>query len=133
MGGGVRILLDTCAFIWLTSAPGHLGPAAKAALEDPHKERFLSLASVWEIVLKYHTGKLPLPKIPEVWIEEQVRLQDITILNIERGVIYKSGELPPVHRDPFDRVIAADALVHKMPVLTPDTPYREYGCQVIWG
>ncbi len=128
----MRILLDTCAFIWLVSDPGQLGPAAKAALEDPHQERFLSLASVWEVVLKYNTGKLPLPRTPEVWIEEQTRIQDITILNLERRVIYKSGELPPIHRDPFDRMIVADSLIHKMPVLTPDGPYREYGCKVIW-
>ncbi len=128
----MRILLDTCAFIWLASDPGQLGPAAKAALEDPHKERFLSLASVWEIVLKYNTGKLPLPRMPEVWIEEQARIQDITILNLERGVIYKSGKLPSIHRDPFDRMIASDSLFHKMPILTPDGPYREYGCQVVW-
>jgi PIN domain nuclease of toxin-antitoxin system len=128
----VRILLDTCTFIWLASDPGQLGPVAKAALEDHHKERFLSLASVWEIVLKYYTGKLPLPRMPEDWIEEQTRIQDITILNLDRGVIYKSGKLPAVHRDPFDRMIAADALIHKMPVLTPDAPYLEYGCQVIW-
>jgi PIN domain nuclease of toxin-antitoxin system len=132
LGDGVRILLDTCAFIWLASDPGQLGPAAKAALEDPHKERFLSLASVWEIVLKYNTGKLPLPRMPEVWIEEQARIQDITILSLERGVIYKSGTLPSIHRDPFDRMIASDSLFHKMPILTPDGPYHEYGCQVIW-
>jgi len=128
----VRILLDTCTFIWLASDPRQLGPVAKAALDDHHKERFLSLASVWEIVLKYYSGKLPLPRMPEDWIEEQTRIQDITILNLERGVIYKSGKLPPVHRDPFDRMIAADALFHKMPILTPNAPYLEYGCQVIW-
>ena len=128
----MRILLDTCTFIWLASDPGQLGPAAKAALEDPHKERFLSLASVWEFVLKHNSGKLPLPRLPEDWIEEQTRIQDIEILNLERGVIYKSGKLPPVHRDPFDRMIAADSLIHKMPVLTPDRPYLEYGCHVIW-
>jgi len=128
----MRILLDTCAFIWLTSEPDHLGDAAKSALRDPHKERFLSLASVWEIVLKYHLGKLPLPSKPEEWVEEQTRIQDITILNLERGVIYRSGSLPPIHRDPFDRMIAADSLIHKMPILTPDGPFGEYGCKVIW-
>ena len=128
----MRIILDTCAFIWLTCDSGQLGPTAKAALEDPYRERFLSLASVWEIVLKHHTGKLPLPRLPEDWIEEQARIQDITILNLERGVIYQSGKLPPVHRDPFDRMIAADSLIHKMPILTPDESYLRYGCQVIW-
>jgi len=128
----MRILLDTCAFIWLTSDPGQLGRNAIEALEDTHKDRYLSLSSVWEIVLKYHTGKLPLPREPEVWIEEQARIQDITILNLERSVIYLSGQLPPIHRDPFDRMIAADSLIHKMPILSPDRPFPEYGCQVIW-
>jgi PIN domain nuclease of toxin-antitoxin system len=128
----MRILLDTCAFIWLTSDPGQLGRNAIEALEDTHKDRYLSLSSVWEIVLKYHTGKLPLPKKPEVWIEEQARIQDISILNLERSVIYLSAQLPPVHRDPFDRMIAADSLIHKMPILSPDRPFPEYGCQVIW-
>jgi PIN domain nuclease of toxin-antitoxin system len=128
----MRILLDTCAFIWLASDPDQLGDGAKQALRAPHKERFLSLASVWEIVLKYHTGKLPLPTKPEAWIEEQARIQDITILNLERGVIYQSGKLPAVHRDPIDRMIAADSLFHKMPILSPDGPFGEYGCQVIW-
>ena len=128
----MSILLDTCAFIWLTCAPEKLGTHAIAALEDTHQERFLSLASVWEIVLKYHTGKLPLPQKPEEWIEEQIRMQDITILNLEREVIYKSGNLPPVHRDPFDRIIAADSLIHTIPIISPDPPFGDYGCKVIW-
>ncbi len=132
MGSFVRILLDTCAFIWLASDPQHLGSGARSALEDPHKDRFLSAASVWEIVLKYHNGKLPLPQPPEEWIEEQTRVQDISIMNLERSVIYQSGRLPIVHRDPFDRMIAADSLINKMPILTPDEPFREYGCHVIW-
>jgi PIN domain nuclease of toxin-antitoxin system len=129
----MRILLDTCAFIWLVSDPDQLGSAAKLALGDPYKERFLSLASVWEIVLKYHTGKLPLPREPENWIEEQARIQDITILSLERGVIYHSGKLPTIHRDPFDRMIVSESLIHKMPILSPDRPFLEYGCQVIWS
>ena len=128
----MSIQLDTCALIWLTSTPEKLGTHATDILEDIHQERFLSLASVWEIVLKYHTGKLPLPQKPEEWIEEQVRLQDITILNLEREVIYKSGNLPPVHRDPFDRIIAADSLIHRIPIISPDAPFGDYGCKVIW-
>jgi PIN domain nuclease of toxin-antitoxin system len=128
----MSLLLDTCALIWLTSAPEKLGVEAIKALEDIHQERFLSLASVWEIVLKYQTGKLLLPQKPEKWIEEQTQIQDITILNLERAVIYSSGNLPPIHKDPFDRMIAADALYHKMRILSPDIPYQHYGCKVIW-
>ena len=128
----MRVLLDTCAFIWLTNEPGKLGPGAIMALEDPLKERLLSTATVWEIVLKYHNGKLPLPQKPEIWIEEQARIQDIRILNLEREVIYRSGHLPPIHKDPFDRMIAADSLYHHASILSPDKPYGDYGCHVVW-
>jgi len=128
----MSLMLDTCAFIWLTSSPDKLGYEAVKALEDIHQERFISQASVWEIVLKYQTGKLLLPQKPEKWIEEQTQIQDITILNLERTVIYNSGNLPPIHKDPFDRIIAADALYHRMKILSPDDPYRHYGCKVIW-
>jgi len=128
----MRVLLDTCTLIWLTSQPDQLGSEAILALSDPYKKRFLSLASVWEIVLKYHLGKLPLPQKPEEWIEEQIRIQDITILNLERAAIYQAGRLPMVHRDPFDRIIAADSLIHRMTLLSPDAPFHEYGCKVVW-
>ena len=88
----MTLLLDTCAFIWLTSAPEFLGAKAAQALGEPSNDRALSLASIWEITLKHHSGKLPLPSPPEVWIEEQLRLQDIEVLPMQRVVLYpKNG------------------------------------------
>jgi PIN domain nuclease of toxin-antitoxin system len=132
LGIGVTLLLDTCAFIWLTSAPEFLGAKAAKALGEPSNDRALSLASIWEITLKHHSGKLPLPSPPEVWIEEQLRLQDIEVLPMQRVVIYRSGSLPPIHKDPFDRVIAAEALHRDLRLLSPDEPFAKYGCSVIW-
>jgi PIN domain nuclease of toxin-antitoxin system len=128
----VTLLLDTCAFIWLVSAPEQLGAGAVKALDDPANDRVLSLASVWEIALKHHTGKLPLPAAPEVWIEEQLRLQDIEVLPLQRVVLYNSAKLPPVHKDPFDRVIAAEALHRDLRLVSPDGPFEKYGCEVVW-
>ena len=128
----MTLLLDTCAFIWLTSAPELLGAKAAKALDDPANDRVLSLASVWEITLKHHTGKLPLPSAPEVWIEEQLRLQDIEVLPLQRVVLYRSGCLPLIHKDPFDRVIAAEALHRDLRLLSPDEPFGKYGCAVLW-
>ena len=128
----MTLLLDTCAFIWLCSAPEKLsGPAAKA-LDSQNNDRALSLATVWEITLKYHSGKLPLPEQPGRWIEEQLRLQDIDVLPLQRPTLYRAGALPPIHKDPFDRVIAADALQRDLRVVSPDAPFRAYGCEVIW-
>ena len=132
MGPVMSLLLDTCTFIWLASAPEKLSAAAARALDDPSHARALSLASVWEITLKHHAGKLPLPSQPGVWIEEQLRLQDIEVLPLERTVIYLSGGLPPLHKDPFDRVIAADALQRNWQILSPDRPFGLYGCKVVW-
>ena len=75
---------------------------------------------------------MPLPESPESWIETQTRLQDIEILALDRHVIYQSGLLPSVHRDPFDRWIAAETLFHGMTLVSPDWPFRDFGCETIW-
>jgi PIN domain nuclease of toxin-antitoxin system len=128
----MTLLLDTCTFIWLCSEPEKLSNSATIALDDLSNDRALSLASVWEITLKYHSGKLPLPEQPDRWIEDQLRLQDIDVLPLQRTTIYQAGALPPIHKDPFDRVIAADALQRNLRIVSPDTPFKAYGCAVIW-
>lgn len=132
MGVVSRYLLDTCTFIWLTSAPGQLSAEAASKLGEEGHERHISLASVWEISLKYRVGKLPLPQPPRYWIEEQARLQNIEIMDLVRESIYCSAELPAIHNDPFDRLIAAEGLVHHLTVISPDAPFNAYGCKTIW-
>ena len=132
MGPVSGYLLDTCTFIWLTSAPGQLSAEAARKLGEEGQARHMSLASVWEISLKYRTGKLPLPQPPRYWIEEQVRLQNIEILELNRESLYRSAELPAVHNDPFDRLIAAEGLVHNLAIISPDEHLKSYGCKTIW-
>ena len=128
----MTLLLDTCTFIWLCSDPEKLSEPATKALDEPANDRALSMASVWEIALKYQSGKLPLPQRPDIWVEEQLRLQDVDVLPLQRAVLYQAAALPPVHKDPFDRVIAADALERILRVVTPDKPFEIYGCKVVW-
>ena len=128
----MTLLLDTCTFIWLCSAPDKLSAPAVRILDNPAQDRALSLASIWEITLKYQSGKLPLPEPPERWVEEQLRKQDVEVLALARTTLYRAGALPPVHKDPFDRVIAADALERNLRVVSPDPPFRGYGCEVVW-
>ena len=128
----MTLLLDTCTFIWLCSAPDKLSAPAVRILDNPAQDRALSLASIWEITLKYQSGKLPLPEPPERWVEEQLRRQDVEVLALARTTLYRAGALPPVHKDPFDRVIAADALERNLRVVSPDPPFRGYGCEVVW-
>jgi PIN domain nuclease of toxin-antitoxin system len=128
----MNLLLDTCTFIWLCSDPEKLSGPAAQALDEPTNDRALSTASVWEIALKYQSGKLPLPTKPDLWVEEQLQLQDIDVLPLQRDVLYQATALPPVHKDPFDRVIAADALLRKFRLVSPDKPFEIYGCKVLW-
>ena len=128
----MTLLLDTCTFIWLCSDPEKLSEPATKALDEPANDRALSMASVWEIALKYQSGKLPLPQRPDIWVEEQLRLQDVNVLPLQRASLYRAAALPPVHKDPFDRVIAADALERTLCVITPDKPFEIYGCKVVW-
>jgi PIN domain nuclease of toxin-antitoxin system len=132
MGNLMRLLLDTCTFLWLCNEPEKLSKTAVSALEKKSCERSLSLGSVWEIVLKYRTGKIPLPDVPQKWIEEQAEIQDIHFQDLSRSVLYRSGELAADHRDPFDRILAAESLVHGLTVLSPDAFFRRLGCEVIW-
>jgi PIN domain nuclease of toxin-antitoxin system len=128
----MTLLLDTCTFIWLCSDPEKLSEPAAKALDESANDRSLSMASIWEIALKYQSGKLPLPQTPDTWVEEQLRLQHIDVLPLQRDVLYQAAALPPVHKDPFDRVIAADALQRKLRLVSPDKPFEVYRCQVIW-
>ena len=128
----MTLLLDTCALIWLCSDPDKLSSPAAKVLDDPANDRALSMASVWEIALKYHSGKLPLPEPPQAWLEEQLKLQVIEVLPLQRDTLYRAADLPPVHKDPFDRVIAADALQRNLRVVSPDKPFELYHCKVVW-
>ena len=128
----MTLLLDTCTFIWLCSDPDKLSGAAAKILDDPVNERALSMASIWEIALKYRSGKLPLPDQPEDWLEAQMKFQAVEVLPLQRETLYRAAALPPVHKDPFDRVIAADALQRHLCAVSPDKPFERYGCKVVW-
>jgi len=128
----MTLLMDTCTFIWLCSAPEKLVDSAASALDSQSNDRVLSLTSVWEITLKYHNGKLPLPEQRERWIEDQLTWQDIDVLPLHRMTLYRAGALPPIYKDPFDRVMATDALQRNLRIVSPDVPFHAYGCAVIW-
>ena len=128
----MNLLLDTCTFIWLSGSPGRLSAAAQQAIEDEFNTLFLSDVSVWEITMKYALGKLPLPSPPRNWVPAQAAFFQLRRLPLEAEPLYLSGELPMVHRDPFDRLLAAQAQSVSMSVLTPDSPFRDLGAQVIW-
>ena len=127
----MNCLLDTCAFLWLALEPKRISPRAAHAI-DSAPRRFISFASVWEISLKHSAGKLPLPARPRDWIPSRLDFFQVTILPMESEVLFLSGELPHHHRDPFDRLIAAEGIHRHLPIVTIDTPFATLGAQCVW-
>jgi len=129
----MRALLDTCTFLWLAFEPARISPAARDVLNDPGNERTLSHASTLEIVLKHRAGKLPLPAPPDEWIPSRRDFFHVQALSMEEPVIFRAGQLPDGHDDPFDRLLAAQALEAKLTLLSPDAPLSTVlGATRIW-
>ena len=122
----MRILLDTHVFLWHLSDDPRLPARFLAAILDPANEVFLSVASVWEAVVKYHTGKLPLPEPPDEFLPTERQAHGIASLSIDEGTMPHLASLPLLHRDPFDRVIIAQALQHGLTIATVDADITAY-------
>ena len=128
----MNLLLDTCAFLWLAASPSKLSSPAEAAINDLSNQLYLSDVSIWEIVLKHAAGKLPLPEAPRTWIPKQTTFFQIGRQTIDPESLYRSGELPWGHRDPFDRLLAAQAIAHGLTIVTPDLPLNQLGARTCW-
>lgn len=116
----MRLLLDTHVFLWYITADPKLPAAFRAASQDPANEVFLSVVSIWEAVIKYHLGKLPLPGPPAEFLPRQRAAHRIASLPIDEGAMPHLASLPLLHRDPFDRLLVAQALQHGLTVATVD-------------
>jgi PIN domain nuclease of toxin-antitoxin system len=128
----MRFLLDTHAFLWFVIGSPNLSAGARALIEDETGERFLSVASLWEMAIKLSTGKLILSAPFDVLIPQQLALNGIGLLGIEVGHASVVSTLPFHHRDPFDRLLVAQALVENMPVVSADTAFDMYAVKRLW-
>ena len=128
----MKVLLDTCTFIWLCAEPERLSAAAKKTLKSSKQSLFLSEVSVMEICFKVSSGKLVLPDPPSVWVETQIDMWRLEVLALSRATMYRSGELPMHHEDPFDRLLIAGAIEARATVVTPDKEYSKYPVSVLW-
>ncbi|MFO0926174.1 MAG: type II toxin-antitoxin system VapC family toxin [Gemmataceae bacterium] len=122
----MKLLLDTHVFLWYISADPQLPVAFRDAIQNPANEVFLSVASVWEAVVKYALGKLPLPEAPAVYLPRQRLAHQIASLQIDEDVFSHLAGLPPLHRDPFDRIMVAQAIQHGLTLVTADDTVRAY-------
>jgi PIN domain nuclease of toxin-antitoxin system len=127
----MRLLIDTHVFLWYISADPQLPVAFRDAMRDPANEVYLSVASVWEAVIKYALGKLPLPEAPAEYLPLPRQAHRITSLPIEEGALAHLASLPALHRDPFDRILIAQALQHALTLVTADEGLRAYPVQLL--
>ena len=121
----MRLLLDTHVFLWMLTTPERLGEHLTVA-EDPSTELLVSAAVSWEIAIKYGLGRLPLPEPPERYVPRRIRAIGATALPIEHTHALAVAALPPLHRDPFDRLLVAQARLLDTPILTADPAIAAY-------
>jgi PIN domain nuclease of toxin-antitoxin system len=127
----VRVLLDTNTWLWMIAGHSRLNAAACALVEDRRNELFLSSASSWEIAIKQEMGRLELPTPPETLIPEHLRRSGVVGLAIEHAHALRVSALPAHHRDPFDRLLVAQAQVESLTILTADPVFRQYDVEVV--
>ncbi len=128
----MRILLDTCTFLWIASGSPRLSKTASTAFLDQANRRFLSASSAWEIGIKHASGRLPLSERPDVFVPRVREASGIESLLIDEESALHAGRLPALHADPFDRMLVAQAIVHGLTILTPDKAIEQYGVRVLW-
>jgi len=128
----VRILLDTCTFLWIIGDAPELSNRARELFIDPANDVFLSAVSAWEISVKHGLGRLPLPEPPEKFIPFQRERHGIEALPLEEEATLYLNRLPSSHRDPFDRMLICQAIVHGMVILTPDELVTQYPVRSLW-
>lgn len=127
----MRVLLDTSCWLWMVAASDRLGVRARAILEDRQNELLFSAASSWEIAIKYAIGKLSLPERPDRYVPSRMDATGVTPLRVEHSHVLAVVELPLHHRDPFDRLLIAQADIEGIPVLTSDGAFSDYAIEVM--
>jgi PIN domain nuclease of toxin-antitoxin system len=129
----LKFLIDTSCWLWSLSNPEHLNSSARDLLADPSKALFLSAASSWEIAIKVALGKLQLPESPERYIPGRMAAFSISGMAVEHAHALRVSSLPQHHRDPFDRILVAQAQVEGMTLLTADRAFEPYDIEIIWA
>jgi PIN domain nuclease of toxin-antitoxin system len=128
----VKLLLDTHAFLWWVEGTPALGRRARAAVSNPDNEVFFSIASCWELAIKLSLGKLRLTQRLERFIPEQLTRNGFVLFGVELRHGLRVADLPFHHRDPFDRVLVAQALQDQLAIVSADRVFRKYGVTVVW-
>jgi PIN domain nuclease of toxin-antitoxin system len=127
-----RLLLDTHVFLWWIGDISQLQSNAKRAIANINNECYLSVASCWEMAIQASLGKLRLAKPIERFVTEQLTANGFSLLNIDLRHAAKVEKLPFYHRDPFDRLLIAQAMVERLTIVSADRIFSKYGVKVLW-
>ncbi|MCS6940941.1 MAG: type II toxin-antitoxin system VapC family toxin [Roseiflexaceae bacterium] len=122
----MKLLLDTHVFLWFISGDARLPVVMRESIRDLNNEVYLSVVSLWEAIIKYQLGKLPLPEAPERYLPLQRERHQIASLPLDEVSVVHLASLPALHRDPFDRILMCQALGHGLTIVTVDDLIRAY-------
>jgi PIN domain nuclease of toxin-antitoxin system len=124
-------LLDTHVWLWMLAAPDRIRPDLLEELQDRGTRLLLSVASAWEIAIKWSLGRLPLPKPPARYVPSRMERSGVSGLAVEHVHALRVATLPPHHRDPFDRLMIAQAQVESAPIVTMDPSFDAYDVSMV--
>jgi PIN domain nuclease of toxin-antitoxin system len=127
----LRVLLDTQVWLWMQAAPGRLSEPAMAAVRDARNELYFSAASSWEIAIKHALGKLELPLPPAEYVPSRMAASGTAPLAVTHAHALRVAALPAHHRDPFDRILVAQAQVESLVILTADPRLEAYDVETL--
>ncbi len=127
----MKALLDTHTFLWAIADERRLSRRAQQVYTGPH-DLWLSVASVWEILIKMQAGRLPLPSPSGPYLVKELAKNRIEVLPIALDHVLRVESLPPHHRDPFDRLLIAQSIEEGWPIITADPLFDRYPVEVIW-
>ncbi|HZZ43295.1 MAG TPA: type II toxin-antitoxin system VapC family toxin [Tepidisphaeraceae bacterium] len=127
----MNLLLDTATALWLASDDSRLSVPARVAYEDPVNVTFVSVVSIWEILVKNKVGKLPLTK-PIDDLLDTMKSDGVQILQLKESAVMRVAGLPELHRDPFDRILICQALDERLTIVTPDHLIKDHPINTIW-
>lgn len=128
----MRVLLDTCTFLWMALGDKALSQEAKRLFADPENDVFLSTISCWEIALKHSIKRLSLPDVPHRFIPVAREKLGVEILPLDEESALRTALVGRLHTDPFDHMLVTQALVHNLIILTPDEEIARYAVRTIW-
>jgi PIN domain nuclease of toxin-antitoxin system len=128
----MNLLLDTCTFLWLVLEPTRLSKHAADDFRDPANTCFLSVVSEWEIGILVSLGRVGFDRPAHEYVPDQRLRHGIKLLSLDEQAALHVPELPQLHRDPFDRMLVSQAIVHSLAIVTPDSKVAQYPVTVIW-